>query len=57
MFLASEYTGASVLSFFRLDDGQIVEVEDHLSLRAPPSYAEKQRYSLVWKVRDALVFA
>jgi len=57
VFLASEYTGASVLSFFRLDDGQIVEVEDHLSLRAPPNYAEKQRYSLVWKVRDALVFA
>lgn len=56
VFVASEYSGPSVLSFFTLDDGQIVEVEDHLSLRAPPAYAEKQRYSLVWNARDALVF-
>ncbi|MDQ0471478.1 ABC transporter ATP-binding protein [Labrys wisconsinensis] len=56
VFVASEYAGASVLSFFRLDDGRVVDVEDHLSLRAPPVYAEKQRYRLVWKSRDALVF-
>jgi ABC-type Fe3+/spermidine/putrescine transport system ATPase subunit len=56
VFIASEYSGSAVLSFFALDDGQVVEVEDHLSLRAAPAYAEKQRYSLTWQTRDALVF-
>jgi ABC-type Fe3+/spermidine/putrescine transport system ATPase subunit len=56
-FIASEYSGAAVLSFFALDDGRVIEVEDHLSLREAPAYAEKQRYSLTWQTRDALVFA
>jgi ABC-type Fe3+/spermidine/putrescine transport system ATPase subunit len=55
-FLASEYTGATVLSFFALDDGALIEVEAHLSHRAPPQYAEKQRYGLFWKPQDAIVF-
>ena len=56
-FVTSEYTGASVLSFFSLADGRVVEVEDHLSHRAPPTYAPQQRYGLVWKRDAALVFA
>ena len=56
-FIASEYSGAAVLSFFALDDGRVIEVEDHLSLREAPAYAEKQRYRLTWQTRDALVFA
>ncbi len=56
-FVASEYTGASVTSFFALDDGGMVEVEAHLSHRAPPAYAERQRYGLVWRPQDAIVFA
>lgn len=56
-FVTSEYTGASVLSFFALADGRVVEVEDHLSHRAPPTYAPQQRYGLVWKRGDALVYA
>ncbi|WP_181704854.1 ABC transporter ATP-binding protein [Chthonobacter rhizosphaerae] len=56
-FVASEYTGSSVLSFFQLPDGRVFEVEDHLSHRAPPVYAPQETYGLVWKRDAALVFA
>jgi ABC-type Fe3+/spermidine/putrescine transport system ATPase subunit len=56
-FVASEYSGASVLSFFATAGGQVLEVEDHLSLREPPNYVQKQDYALAWESRDALVFA
>ncbi|WP_158814619.1 ABC transporter ATP-binding protein [Methylocapsa sp. S129] len=56
-FVASEYSGSSVLSFFATAGGQVIEVEDHLSLREPPNYAQKQGYALAWEPRDALVFA
>ena len=56
-FVATEYSGSSVLSLFATDSGQVVEVEAHLSLRPPPNYAQKQRYGLVWNPLDALVFA
>jgi ABC-type Fe3+/spermidine/putrescine transport system ATPase subunit len=56
-FVASEYTGASVLSFFALPGGRMIEVEDHLSHRAPPSYRSQARYGLVWKRGDALLFS
>ena len=56
-FMASEYSGSSVLSFFATAGGQVIEVEDHLSLREPPNYARRQSYALAWEPRDALVFA
>lgn len=56
-FLASEYGGASVLSFFALDDGRIVEVEEHLSRGEPARLEPDARYALAWKRSDALVFA
>ena len=56
-FVASEYSGSSVLSFFATAGGQVIEVEDHLSLREPPNYAQKQSYALMWEPRAALVFA
>jgi len=56
-FVASEYSGSSVLSFFATPAGQVIEVEDHLSLREPPSHTPRQDYALVWKPLDALVFA
>jgi ABC-type Fe3+/spermidine/putrescine transport system ATPase subunit len=55
-FVASEYTGASQLSFFALPDGKVVEVESHVSQRAPERYAPQERYSLVWNREAALVF-
>ncbi|MDQ0458032.1 ABC transporter ATP-binding protein [Rhizobium paknamense] len=56
-FLASEYSGSAVNSFFNLDDGQVFEVEAHLSRKQPETYQEHGRYALVWKREDALVFA
>jgi ABC-type Fe3+/spermidine/putrescine transport system ATPase subunit len=55
-FVASEYTGASILSFFALPDGKVIEVESHLSRRAPAAYEPQARYSLVWNREAALVF-
>jgi ABC-type Fe3+/spermidine/putrescine transport system ATPase subunit len=56
-FVASEYTGASVISFFDLGGGRLFEVEDHLSHRAPETYEPRRRYGLVWNRDQALVFA
>lgn len=55
-FIASEYSGAAINSFFALDDGRVFEVESHLSHSRPPAFVEKSRYALVWKKEDALVF-
>jgi putative spermidine/putrescine transport system ATP-binding protein len=56
-FVASEYSGSAINSFFALDDGRVFEVEAHLSRSIPETYAEQGRYALVWKRADALVFA
>lgn len=56
-FVASEYTGSAVTSFFRLDDGKIFEVETHLSRAEPESYTPNGRYGLFWSKDDALVYA
>lgn len=55
-FVASEYSGAAINSFFALDDGRVFEVETHLSHSTPEAYKEKGRYALAWKREDALVF-
>ncbi|WP_334176668.1 ABC transporter ATP-binding protein [Pseudoxanthobacter sp.] len=56
-FVASEYTGASLISLFSLDSGAVIEVEDHLSHRAPRQFQPQTRYGLSWKAADALIFA
>lgn len=56
-FIASEYTGSAVNTFFSLDDGRVFEVESHLSHRAPEEYEPHKRYALAWKREDPLVFA
>ena len=55
-FVASEYLGSSVIYFFETEQGKVVEVEHHLSLGAPKSFAPKSRYMLRWKAQDAIVF-
>ena len=55
-FVASEYLGSSVMYFFEAEGEQVIEVEHHLSLGAPQSYAPKGRYLLRWKPEDAIVF-
>lgn len=55
-FVASEYLGSSVIYFFEAADGQVIEVEHHLSLGAPQSYEPKGQYLLHWRPEDAIVF-
>ncbi len=54
-FLASEYSGPAVTSFFRLPSGTVVTVEDHLSHRAPQVFEPGRAYGLVWRTDDALL--
>jgi putative spermidine/putrescine transport system ATP-binding protein len=56
-FVTSEYTGPSVLCFFKAVNGQIVEVETHLGDRAPPQYEIGEPYTLSWRRDGARVFA
>lgn len=55
-YLASEYTGAAFMYFFRAEDGHIVEVENHLSHRAAQNLDVNATYQLVWKADDAIVY-
>jgi putative spermidine/putrescine transport system ATP-binding protein len=56
-FVADEYSGAAVISLFSMDGGGVFEVETHLSQSEPPILTPNDRYALVWKRRDALVYA
>jgi ABC-type Fe3+/spermidine/putrescine transport system ATPase subunit len=56
-FVASEYTGPTLLSFFKLTSGQIVEVETRLGDRSPPNYEQNEAYKLAWRPDGARVFA
>jgi ABC-type Fe3+/spermidine/putrescine transport system ATPase subunit len=55
-FVASEYLGSAVISFFEAADGQILEVEHHLGRSQMREYREKEPYKLQWKPEDAIVF-
>ncbi len=55
-FIASEYLGSSIMNFFETGDGKVVEMEHHLSLGAPETYAPKQDYLLTWNPDHAIVF-
>ena len=56
-FIAAEYHGASVHSFFAHDDGAVIEVETHLSHGRPPSLTADSSYQLAWKRSAAITFA
>jgi len=55
-FVADEYSGPTILYLFELPDRNMVEVEDHLSHRAPRTLVPGEDYALVWKSDDAVVF-
>ncbi len=56
-FVASEYSGPRIAYFFQLREGQVLEVEHHLSSRRPEEFAAGQAYRLLWPVEAALVFS
>jgi spermidine/putrescine transport system ATP-binding protein len=55
-FVTSEYLGSSIMNFFETGDGQVIEVEHHLSLGAPDTYEARQDYTLTWNPDQAIVF-
>jgi len=55
-FVASEYLGSSIMNFFETGDGQVVELEHHLSLGAPDAYEARKDYVLTWDPDQAIVF-
>ena len=56
-YVASEYSGPAVTSFFKLPSGAVITVEDHLSHREPREFEPGGSYDLTWKVEDALLLA
>ncbi|MCW6508292.1 ABC transporter ATP-binding protein [Lichenifustis flavocetrariae] len=56
-FVASEYSGPSITSFFKLPSGAVITVENHLSHRDPQVFEPGRSYDLTWKVDDALILA
>jgi len=54
-FVASEYSGPAVTSFFQLPSGAVITVEDHLSHRQPQTFEKGRAYGLTWKADDALL--
>ncbi|WP_037312581.1 ABC transporter ATP-binding protein [Ruegeria halocynthiae] len=55
-FLASEYLGSSIISFFETADHKQVEVDHHLSFGDPDDYNVGEEYILSWDPRHAIVF-
>ncbi|HEX3982691.1 MAG TPA: ABC transporter ATP-binding protein [Acidisoma sp.] len=55
-YITSEFSGAIITHLFRLDDGRVAEVEDHLSHRRPAEYEAGTRYRLAWPRAAGLVF-
>ena len=56
VFLASEYSGPAVTYLFRLGDGEIIEVDHHLSHHPPQEFVTSERYRLVWRDTSAIAF-
>ncbi len=54
-FVASEFSGPAVTSFFRLPGGAVVTVEAHRSHREPQPFEPGGTYDLTWKTEDALL--
>ncbi|WP_306306719.1 TOBE domain-containing protein [Nitratireductor aquibiodomus] len=55
-FIASEFTGASVLSFFRLEDGTLLQVVAHLSGPTPQAFTKDELYELSFNPQDVIPF-
>ncbi|MEX0279800.1 MAG: ABC transporter ATP-binding protein [Arenibacterium sp.] len=55
-FIASEFMGSQVMYFFRTAQGQVFEVERHLSRSDPETFEGGSEKFLSWNVRDTLFF-
>ena len=55
-FIASEFVGSKMIYFFRNIDGDILEVEQHLSISDPLSFKLGEPRRLTWSVDDVLTY-
>ncbi|MFT3688545.1 ABC transporter ATP-binding protein [Paenirhodobacter sp.] len=55
-YVAGEFNGATALAFFQTDDGQLIQVTDHLSAPRLPVMTEGTDYALHFAPGAALVF-
>lgn len=55
-FITSEYSGPSIMYFFKGADGKVLEVEYHLSHQRPEEFESGKQYALQWEKNDALTF-
>jgi spermidine/putrescine transport system ATP-binding protein len=55
-YVASEYLGAAIMHFFEAGDGNVVEVEHHLSSGPPSTFSVGEVYDLTWTAEDGIVF-
>ncbi|MGB2062668.1 MAG: ABC transporter ATP-binding protein [Candidatus Puniceispirillales bacterium] len=55
-FLTSEFLGNKIIYFFKLADGHVCEVEDHMSLRERRELKANATYALNWKSKDILYY-
>jgi spermidine/putrescine transport system ATP-binding protein len=55
-FVASEYLGSSIMYFFEAANGEVIEMEHHLSKGPPRTFEAQKQYRLTWRPEDAIVF-
>lgn len=55
-FITSEYSGPSVMYFFKGADEKVLEVEYHLSHQRPEEFVSGKEYALQWEANNALTF-
>ncbi|MEM9048037.1 MAG: ABC transporter ATP-binding protein [Pseudomonadota bacterium] len=55
-FIASEFLGSRVIYFFQRPEGQIIEVERHLSTADPLQFGQDEMRMLHWPAEAALLF-
>lgn len=56
-FVAAEFMGSRVVYLFELSDGQVFEVDRHLSRGTPVEYIPGKVQRLSWNISDVLAFA
>ena len=55
-FLTSEFLGNKIIYFFKIENGDVCEIEDHMSLRERRELKANATYQLHWRSKDILYY-
>ncbi len=55
-FITAEFNGPTILSFFKAQDGELIQVLDHLSDPRLPDLTEGRDYALCFSPEDAILY-